>query len=421
MPEYNEYQHYQSNINNGNTGIYNEKDVTQYNNENQPFKQDIYEHNQQHIINMAPSPPGAPYISAPSSLPVPPPIAVPPVVPTTTHEEVVEKKEVIQNNNMVVPQTIVPSTYDSSMKIEKYGSILWLIFIAIYWTIFVLGPCIATKDLTNRHFYIWIAAAIAMLCVTFCIKEGKYPSGRVREDPSKVDGIGRFGALALIFVMCIDYFVIISTLINDNNNTRDETYFKLRVAFHSIALFWISLFFYKRFIEYNGNLAHFYFITEWFDIIISWIVIYLLHNSIDTRSDRNYAECFDEFICIAYYIFIILKMCGWLFPMLLIDKWGTLPKAIKVASHVIVLDLLTDLPIVIIILVDEAYRFHGILFFDVFYKILLVIRAAAIMLYGCFSKSKRNMNNNIYYNPNVPPVQNENVTVKHTVQQQHVI
>jgi len=48
-------------------------------------------------------------------------------------------------------------------------------------------------------------------------------------------------------------------------------------------------------------------------------------------------------------------MTGWLFPMFLITRWGTTPNATYVSVHLVLLDLLTDFPIVVIILQQEAY------------------------------------------------------------------
>ena len=105
------------------------------------------------------------------------------------------------------------------------------------------------------------------------------------------------------------------------------------------------------------------------DVALTVIVLFILHNAIDD------ATCFNSTICTVYYISFIFQLIGWLVPMMSIPGWGTEKDGRKVSTHLFVLDIFTDIPIIIAILSTDAYSEHAIIFIDVLWKTVLTIRS----------------------------------------------
>jgi len=50
------------------------------------------------------------------------------------------------------------------------------------------------------------------------------------------------------------------------------------------------------------------------------VVAFILHESLATNPN---ASCLNEAICVIYGLFLACKLIGWIFPMMLIEGWGT--------------------------------------------------------------------------------------------------
>merc|ERR1719461_1084545 len=79
--------------------------------------------------------------------------------------------------------------------------------------------------------------------------------------------------------------------------------------------------------------------------------------------------CFSMALCFGYFIVFIIKLFFCFTPIVLgYAKYG------KYVHHqMVALDTLTDLPLVFMIIIGKAYEIHIVVFFDIVYKIMLLL------------------------------------------------
>jgi len=137
--------------------------------------------------------------------------------------------------------------------------------------------------------------------------------------------------------------------------------------FHAFGVLWASLFFYNKAIELGGAwLAWLTLLVEWLDVVFMLIVILILHDVTD-------GNCFDRLICCAYFGFFVVDVFVWFTPIM----FGFANTERRIHIHMIFLDVVSDLPLVIIVFVKRAYQLHWFIFLDMALKIFLLIRSIA--------------------------------------------
>ena len=141
----------------------------------------------------------------------------------------------------------------------------------------------------------------------------KYPSGATKNDPYATNGIGRWTAFALTGTVIIDFCILALLGMLEGTSTPDQ----IRGSCHLVHVFWASLFFYGKFRKTNPEIATTAFFLEWFDMTMSCIVIFILHNA------EGEDGCFDQSICIVYFVYVVMELFGWIFPMMINESWGT--------------------------------------------------------------------------------------------------
>merc|ERR1712048_331144 len=107
---------------------------------------------------------------------------------------------------------------------------------------------------------------------------------------------------------------------------------------------------------------------------MSCVVIFVLHNAVGDSG------CFDRAVCIVYFVYVVCELFGWMFPMMVLAKWGTQKNAKIVSTHLFLLDLVTDLMVILAVLIEESYRIHIVIMLDVVWKTLCVIRSFSYYL-----------------------------------------
>lgn len=151
---------------------------------------------------------------------------------------------------------------------------------------------------------------------------------------------------------------------------------QFRGAFHLFFIFWTSLFFYNKFRIANPQIATQAFFGEWIDVASTSAVIFLLHSSFDSSS----GECLDQSICVVYFIVVLIQLIGWTTPMMCMATWGTRKGATGVSKHLLLLDIFTDVPVILAVLIEDAYRLHVMIYIDILWKSFLLIRIVAYYL-----------------------------------------
>lgn len=193
----------------------------------------------------------------------------------------------------------------------------WLLFTGLYWTILIWIPTIQTLSFGTGGFIAWCLGFIGLVSSSYTLYEGKYPSGATSTDQFETKGIGRYTAALLTICMIVDVCVLIFiALINDDYKIdEDNVMDAIRLTLHCISIFWASLFFYNKFYRFHAHMATVAFFTEWVDIIWSVIVAYTLNELLlDDGEDRTA-------IHYVYFCFIVIELCGWMVPMMLLPKW----------------------------------------------------------------------------------------------------
>jgi len=198
------------------------------------------------------------------------------------------------------------------------------------------------------------------------------------------DGIGRYSAFTLSSVVTLDLIILAFYDFKDGTTIADD----IRASMHLIHLVWASLFFFNRFYHSNPDIAVTAFFAEWLDLAITIVVLFIIHQALSTSSNSS---CLNQAICVCYGLFLACKLIGWIFPMMLIVGWGTELYGKRAATHLFILDIVTDVPVVITILITGAYKSDAVIFIDCIWKTLLTVRSLSYYLVYqiWFDKGKR--------------------------------
>jgi len=238
-------------------------------------------------------------------------------------------------------------------------------------------PTLLSMNFDTAGFGIYCIGLIAMFAEGASIYGGYYPSGATEGQKSTdYNGRGRYAAIFLVVCIMSDLFALSYTVLNQN--TKLDEYF--RAFAHLVALVWCSLFYYNRLVRENPDMAWSVFWEEWIDILLTIIMVLILHKAYVDKHDSTAGACFDTGLCSVYWVVFILQLSGWLFPMMTIDGWGAEKHATKVAIHLFVLDLCTNVPIIITLVATFGYRVSPALFFDLLWKACGFIRSTSYFM-----------------------------------------
>eukprot|EP01083_Nonionella_stella_P002276 6555_1 len=151
------------------------------------------------------------------------------------------------------------------------------------------------------------------------------------------------------------------TLINNN----------FSVAFivcDSISLFCIS-FVYFAWHQGDTKFRIMNFCFEWVDIC-SQIAVTLLYS--------RYSESDNKvMITKIFWVLTLVQLFFWIVPLTL----GSSQKINNLVKHIIVLDIITDIPLIITTLMTEAYTVQFWILVDLFFKMMLMLRG--VVINGC--------------------------------------
>eukprot|EP01084_Bolivina_argentea_P149776 261621_1 len=276
-------------------------------------------------------------------------------------------------------EILATKTSDLSVKASIFGNregrvtFAWLLYTSLYWTILIWIPTLQTMSFGTEGFIIWCLGFIAMISCSYTLYEGKYPSGSTSTDSFETTSIGRYTATFLTTCVIIDICALIFIVaINDYEIT--SVYNGFRLGLHAISVFWASLFFYNKFYRYHSLMATKAFFIEWADIIWTIIVSYTLNEFMLDKNEEMTGVHY------TYFSFICIELCGWMLPMMLLKNWGSQEYAQTVSLHLLILDLATDIPIIIVVFAYEAYKDNPLLFVDILWKSFLIIRSVSYYL-----------------------------------------
>eukprot|EP01084_Bolivina_argentea_P183091 315995_1 len=253
---------------------------------------------------------------------------------------------------------------------EPQTAIGWLIYTAVYWTLLTWIPILIKKSFNANlsGFIIWCFGFIGMVSHGLALCANEYPSGASLKNKFQIHGIGRWTASILTSTIIIDCFILVYFSVDfDNINNLDHVIYDTnlcRLIFHFIHVFWASLFFINRFITFQKSMAITTFILIWINIIWNCVISFTVTNpsSID----------------IIYFLIIGIQLICWMGPMMFNTKWGTDKYAQTVSIHLLLLDLFTNIPIIITILATQSYKYNMILVFDLIWKSFLVQRSVSL-------------------------------------------
>jgi len=250
-------------------------------------------------------------------------------------------------------QTYVP-IFNSWFLNPRITTLIWVYFVLFYWTIIVMVPCIAYNDLKRYEFYVWIFGMIGVCSVYYAVKGG-YPADSPGGKP-----VIAFTATVISVDCAIDAYKILTD--NYTGTLSQRAHFAIMML-HTITLLWTTLFFYNRAVVNKKNLAWLSLLVEWFDLIFMVIAIYVIHHIL--------GECFHSALCIGYFVVLTLNLVLWFFPIML--GYSDTERSIHI--HIVVLDMCTDFPLVVTIILTQAYTISWFIFFDVIYKLIVLLRS----------------------------------------------
>eukprot|EP01084_Bolivina_argentea_P047266 87079_1 len=268
----------------------------------------------------------------------------------------------------------IDSRLNTLIHSEIYAK-LWLFYTFLYWTLITWIPILISLSFSVNlsGFIIWCCGFIGMLSTSYTIYYKQYPWGSRKQDMNATDGIGRYSAAILTSTIMIDCFVLLvfSNTININDKNRIYNINYIRLLFHVIHMFWTSTFFYNQFKFYI-------FIIQWIDILWLCIVSYTIYTP--------------KSVDIVYFIIIGIKLGAWMIPMMLIKNLNSN----KYELQYLLFNLCTIIPIIFVILIQQAYKTNFILWFDVFWKSFLlqiIISMHLVKMYKNYYYDENNKEN----------------------------
>eukprot|EP01083_Nonionella_stella_P119275 356444_1 len=234
----------------------------------------------------------------------------------------------------------------------------WCFFSGTYWTLLVLIPGLIRHELNTYQYYLWFVGQIGVCSVYYCTR-ADYPA-----DSSS----GKPVMAMTCLLMSVDWISHALAALQLNMVNVSEGLIMLG---HSISILWASLFFYNRAIQNGRIIAWLSLLLQWIDIVFCCISVLVLHST--------EGECWNTNLCIGYFVILVLNLFFWFFPIM----FGLSNTEKYIHMHMVILDMCTDLPLVAILILSEAYRIHWWIFIDVAFKMIMLCRS--VLYHLCFN------------------------------------
>eukprot|EP01083_Nonionella_stella_P188528 695128_1 len=258
--------------------------------------------------------------------------------------------------NIAKDASIVESSTIYGVSLE-FITFMWVIAVGIYWNAVVLTRCIYDHEIArNYEYYTWFVGMIGLFFILDACMAGHSAEKRYGKP---------FMAFTCL-VISVDSILHAYELLA-GFDTKEDFVGEATMICHCIALAFSILFYshdFTRGIRYS-------FVLQWIDIILMFIVIELLNRNL--TGDGN---CFSEALCIGYFVVFSIKIIFWFAPIML----GYAKDDKTIHKHMVLLDTFTDLPLVLTIIFTDGYKIHEIVFFDIFFKIIMLLIAYAYHL-----------------------------------------
>ena len=88
-------------------------------------------------------------------------------------------------------------------------------------------------------------------------------------------------------------------------------------------------------------------------------------------------DCLDRGFCVGYFVILVLNLFFWFFPVM----FGFSDTEKHIHIHMVLLDLFTDFPLVVTVIMTEGYNIHWWIFIDIAFKLIMILRTIA---FHCF-------------------------------------
>merc|ERR1712079_741667 len=142
-----------------------------------------------------------------------------------------------------------------------------------------------------------------------------------------------------------------------------------------LAIVWASLFFYNRAVKNGNKVAWFSLLLQWLDLVFMAISILILHFKEEDCDAEDTCQVIENCKW-GYYVVLVCNLVFWFFPIML----GFSDTEKHIHLHMVVLDSLSDLPLVVIIIATKAYTVHWWIFIDIAFKLIMLLRTYAYHL-----------------------------------------
>lgn len=178
--------------------------------------------------------------------------------------------------------------------------------------------------------------------------------------------------MLLVIAVLVDFTLRIYDA--DNKILPDsQEYDLILISAHTVSIFWCSFFYYGRFKEINPEIANVVFISEWLDILMTIIAFAMLVWFYDDG-------CNGHWLCHFYFVIIPIKFIVWILPMMTMKQWGTKKNATNVSIQVFTTNIMTNLPIIMLIGYTKLYSDYIVIYIDLLLKTIIIIRGTAYYL-----------------------------------------
>eukprot|EP01083_Nonionella_stella_P140534 431071_1 len=252
-------------------------------------------------------------------------------------------RNIAEQNDLVVES--------STMRGVSFEAItfVWSITVGLYWSICVWIRCISDHEIArNYEYYTWFVGMIGLFCILDACMAGQSAEKRYGKP------FMAFTCLVISVDSILHAFELLAGF-----DDRDDIVGEVTMICHCIALGSSILFFSHSFtkgIRYS-------FVLQWIDIVFMFIVIESLNRA------YNHLTCFSRPLCVGYFVVFSIKIIFWFAPIML----GYAKDDKTIHKHMVLLDTFTDLPLVLTIVFTDGYGVHEIVFFDVFFKIIMLL------------------------------------------------
>ena len=240
---------------------------------------------------------------------------------------------------------------------------IWSVFGLIYWLSITLIAYFMNKDTYSNISWLFtysVISCVIALCLQFGVMAMVIAGLNEKNKHFKNTDL----PFSVISVFPYTLMIIIDIFVHVGVSFAEEKYIEYSIALiicHLCSLFFITFIYF----EWHRGHTFFRFINfafEWIDIL-SQIAVALIYSKKSDAANKH-------IITNVFWSFILIQLLFWTLPILL----GSAQKMKKIAWHIVVLDIVTDIPLVITTLLTGAYKVQFWILIDLFIKVLLMAR-----------------------------------------------